>query len=38
MKPQPDDDSLEEHYAAAAEEWESSGERDLWEPVVADGV
>lgn len=29
---------LEEDYAAAWEEWERSGDRDLWEAAVDDGV
>lgn len=29
---------LEEDYAAAWQEWERSGDRDLWEATAADGV
>ena len=29
---------LEEDYAAAWEEWDSSGERELWESAVDDGL
>lgn len=29
---------LGDDYAEAWHEWESSGEADVWEPVVADGV
>ena len=29
---------LEQHYAAAWEEWESSGEREAWETTTADGL
>lgn len=29
---------LETEYAAAWEEWESSGDRDAWEGVVGDGI
>jgi len=30
--------NLDEDYAAAWEEWESSGERDAWEGTVGDGL
>jgi Arc/MetJ-type ribon-helix-helix transcriptional regulator len=29
---------LGEHYAAAWEEWETSGEREAWEVTVPDGL
>lgn len=29
---------LEDDYAAAWEEWDRSGERELWEETTADGV
>jgi len=29
---------LEQDYAAAWEEWESSGEREAWETTTADGL
>lgn len=32
-----DDSPLESAYAAAWEEWESSGEADAWAPTIADG-
>ena len=30
--------SLEEDYAAAWEEWDQSGERELWEAAAEDGL
>lgn len=32
------DPDLEQDYAAAWEEWESSGERTAWESVIGDGL
>ncbi len=29
---------LEQHYAAAWQEWEASGEQELWEHTTADGL